>query len=125
MQIHKSKHSAIEHHDKHGICQITITNQIDEDATLKRELTILASHVQKNNIKKVLIHNGDLKHPVSSEIQHWAHVSLELPLLNAGVDKIAIVYPKDKKMFALIHNNDTARKRYFASDKKALSWLKG
>lgn len=123
-QLHKSKHSTIHHHDGDGICQISLTDSIIDEATLKHELLLLAAHAQKDGISKVLIHNHELQHPISSEFQQWAHISLELPLLQSGVDKIAIVHPKNEKVFALIHNNETKRKRYFSSADDAITWLK-
>jgi hypothetical protein len=122
-QIHKSKHSVIHHHDEQGICQIALTDEIVDEATLKHQLLLLAAHTQKNGITKILINNNELQHPVSSDFQQWAHMSLELPLLNGGVDKIAIVHPKSENVFALIHNNETKRKRYFTSVDEAMSWL--
>ncbi|MBK8505440.1 MAG: hypothetical protein IPL46_26530 [Saprospiraceae bacterium] len=123
-QIHKSKHSTIDHHTKDGICQISLTEAIADEATLKNELLLLAAHTQKNAITKVLVHNNELRQPISSEFQQWARNSIELPLLNAGVDKIAIVHPQQEHVFALINNNDTKRKRYFSSVEDATAWLK-
>lgn len=123
MTIHDTKTSCIEHHEKNHLLTITFKKKIDSLETLQAELLILASHVHEKGIKNVLLDNTSLQTPVGVDFQRWAMLNIELPLLNAGVEKFAFVRPKDNKTFALIHTVDTARKRYFTSVDEAKTWL--
>ncbi len=122
--IHKSKHSTIDHEKDSGIIVLHLKDSISDDSTLKSELLHLASHAQNMGIKKVLIKNEDLGHPISADLQQWAKMSIELPLLAGGVDKIAIVTSKNARVFSLVHAGDSVRKKYFASEADARKWLK-
>jgi hypothetical protein len=122
--IYKSQHSTIDHEQDSGIIVLHLKDSISDDSALKNELLHLASHAQNLGIKKVLIKNEDLGHPISSELQQWAKMSIELPLLAGGVDKIAIVTSKNERVFSLVHAGDTVRKKYFPSEAAARQWLK-
>jgi hypothetical protein len=121
--MYDSKHSASSHEPKNGILSIHFHESIDSDDILKRELVHLAAAAKQKGVKKILIHNGDLSHPINGELQRWAEVSIELPLLRHGVDKIAIVRPSKGHVFALTNHTDTPRKKYFRTDKAAMKWL--
>lgn len=121
--MYNSSHAKIDHDHEGDLIVIHLKDSIRDDNTLRSELMHLASHAHKTGAKKVMIKNEDLSHPVSNDFQQWARTSIELPLLSAGVDKIAIVSPRDERMFSLIHTGDTARKRYFASEDEARKWL--
>ena len=121
--MYESDHSKIHHAEEHGVVVLHLKNAIGDDSALKSELLHLASHVQSTGAKKVMIVNDDLTHPVSPEVQKWAQMSVEYPMLAGGVDKIAVVHPNDSRMFALMHVGDSARKRYFSSEAEARAWL--
>ena len=121
--MHNSDFSKIEHDAKGDVVTIHLKGAIQDDNTLKSELLHLAAHAADTGVKKVLIKNEDLAHPVSADLQQWARLSVELPLLAGGVDKIAVVMPSTKRMFSLIHAGDTERKRYFDSEDAARAWL--
>lgn len=121
--MYESNHSKISHEHEGNLLVLHLKDSISDDNALKSELLHLASHARKTGVKKIMIKNESLGHPVSSEVQEWAKGSVELPLLANGVDKIAIVNPNDERIFSLIHRNDTARKRYFSSEDEARTWL--
>ena len=121
--MHNSDYSKIEHEQKDDIVTIQLKGSIQDDNTLKSELLHLAAHAADAGARKVLIKNEDLAHPVSADVQQWARLSVELPLLAGGVDKIAIVMPATTRMFSLIHAGDSQRKRYFSSEAEARKWL--
>lgn len=121
--MYDSKHSSSAHEPENGILSIHLNESIDDDATLKRELVHLAAAAKANKVRKILIHNGNLSHPLNGDVQKWAETSVELPLLRNGVDKIAVVLPEKDYVFALTHHNDTQRKKYFDTDDAAMKWL--
>ena len=121
--MYESQHSKIAHEHEGDTMVIHLNDSIKDDDTLKSQLLHLASHAHSQGVKNVLIKNENLGHPISNDFQQWAKMSIELPLLSAGVDKIAIVHPGNERLFALIHTPDTARKRYFASEAEARAWL--
>ena len=122
--LHNSTASTIGYTESSKLLTIKFKSKLGNLEELKSELLHLAAFAHDKGVKYVLLDNAQLKTPVGKGFQSWAHMNIELPLLNAGVEKIAFVLPKDNKVFALIHNNDTARKRYFSSLKAAKAWLK-
>lgn len=99
------------------------TGKISTKDHLEQSLLAAASFAVKNKVKNVMIDNASLKMPVDKDFQTWAHLNVELPMLTYGVDKIAILDATDERTFALIHRNDTVRKKYFNSAKDAILWL--
>lgn len=123
--MYTSDHSKIEFNKKDGILKVSLKNSISDDDCLKTELLHMASAAKQNGVKKILIHNKDLAHPISNDLQNWAHLSVELPLLQAGVDKIAIIKPAGSRSFALTNHHDNERKKYFPTEDSAMKWLNG
>ena len=108
---------------ENGVAQISLPDTIQSEEALKTVFLSFASHVISRNIKKVMVHNHELNHHISNNFQEWAHKSLELPLLQNGVEKIAIVHPKNPNILSLISKVDNVRKKYFENEADALVWL--
>ncbi len=123
LPMYKTKHSSADHTPDNGILTLHLHDSVDSDEILKTELIHLVAAAKKHNVKKILIHNKDLNHPLNGDLQKWAESNIELALLTNGVDKIAIVRPESDHVFALTNHNDTQRKRYFDSDADAMAWL--
>ena len=108
---------------KPDIAKISLNDKVGSEEALKTEFLGFVSHVINHGVRKVLVHNHELNHHISQGMQQWALMNLELPLLQSGVDKIAMVMPNDESIMSLIPKSDTRRKRYFKTEQDALSWL--
>ena len=97
--LHSNTASSISYTESSKLLTIKFRSKLRNLEELKNELLNLAAHAHDKGVKHVLIDNQQLKTPVGKEFQSWAHMNIELPLLNAGIEKVAFVLPKDKKAF--------------------------
>ena len=121
--MYKTDYSTAQFKEDKGIMVLKLHNSIDGDKHLKKELSDMAKAVHEKDIKKVLINNDDLTHPLSKSMQGWAEKNIELELYRCGVDKIAIVMPNSEKVFAATKHDDHHRRKYFTNQASATRWL--
>lgn len=112
----------VSHSDE--VMKIQLSGSQGEEHLKATFLSFVNDAVDKG-VKKVMIHNHDLSHHISPHFQNWAQVNLELPLLQSGVDKIAVVHPNKKEYFNLISIKKAVRRQYFDTEDEAMAWLNG
>jgi hypothetical protein len=110
----------VSHNDE--ILKIQLSGSQGEEH-LKASFLAFVNEAIDKGIKKVMVHNHDLGHHISPHFQNWAQINLELPLLQNGVDKIAIVHPNKREFFNLIATRGASRRQYFDTEAEAMSWL--
>ncbi len=118
-QTANSNHQ-VSHNDE--VMKIQLSGSEGEEH-LKATFLSFVNDTLDKGAKKVMVHNHDLGHHISPHFQNWAQVNLELPLLQGGVDKIAIVHPNKKEYFNLISAKGAVRRQYFNTEDEAMAWL--
>ena len=93
------------------------------EESVKHDMYSFAKQVQKQRPSAVLINCSNQEHPMTPELQAWAKEWVEKPIMESGVQKVAVVRPSNDSHWNTIDVDEASHRRYFNSVAEAEAWL--
>lgn len=96
------------------------------DEEFKTELTLFASHVEKQKAPGILVDVSRFHHKMAPEMQQWRVKNISNRYNEAGVKRFAFLFPKGAAIPPMMNQSsagETFRTLAFTDLDEAVSWL--
>jgi len=98
------------------------------DEQFKAELTLFASHVEKQKARGILVDVSWFRHKMAPEVQQWRVKNISNRYHGAGVKGFAFLLPKGADIPPMMNQSSPGEKfatRAFTDRGEAVNWLTG